>query len=131
MLELLKQAGKIALPTVDDDPRNFWLGCIGIRNDGVRVYGRNGAVFSTTVDNYQLMPNSHAEGRVLRKLGKGGIIYVSRIAKKERQFAMARPCGMCQTRLKSQGIERVYYTINPNQYGIWFPQEDIDKVYNV
>lgn len=131
MLEILKQAGQISLPTIPDDPRNFWIGCIGIRQDGVRVTSKNGAVYSSDVDNYQLMPLSHAEGRVLRKLGKGGVVYVARIAKKERKLAMARPCGMCQTRLRALEVERVYYTINHNQYGIWFPKDDQDKVYDV
>lgn len=131
MLDLLKQAGQIALPTTDDDPRNFWIGCIGIRGDGATVISRNGAVFESAVDNYQLMPLSHAEGRVLRKLGKGGTVYVSRIAKKDGKFAMARPCGMCQTRLRALEVDRVYYTINHNQYGVWYPKEDQDKVFEV
>lgn len=129
MLDMLKLAGEIAMPTIPDDPRNFWLGCVGIRKDGVRVTGKNGAVMSTVVDNYQLIPNSHAEGRVIRKLGRSGIVYVTRIARKNKGFAMARPCGTCQARLKAAEVERVYYTINPEQYGIWFPTEDLDKVF--
>lgn len=123
-------AGKVSLPTCIDDPRNFYLGCVGIRNDGALVSAKNGAAFSTAIDNYQHMPNSHAEGRVLRKLGKGGVLYVTRIAKGSRDFAMSRPCPMCQRRIRGFGVKKVYYTINKDQYGVWLPKEDTDKVFN-
>lgn len=132
MLDLLHQAALISLPTSDDDLRNFWIGCIGIREDGVLVSSRNGSVgFSTTVENYQLVPSSHAEGRVLRKLGKNGIVYVARVSRKDRTLAMARPCGMCQVRLKAFNVKKVFYTINPEQYGVWFPDSDSDRIYKV
>lgn len=129
MIEMIKLAGKISLPTTTFDPRGFWLGCVGIRQDGALVSAKNGAVHSTCVDNYQHMPSAHAEGRVLRKLGKGGTLYVARIAKSTKEYAMARPCPMCQTRIKAFGVKKVYYTINPEQYGIWTPSNDTDKVY--
>lgn len=128
---MLKKAGQIALSTIPDDPRNFLIGCVGVRDDGTIVSAKNGAVFSTTVDNYQLLPGAHAEGRVLRKVGKGGTMYVTRIAKANGAWAMARPCGMCQVRIRSADIVRVYYTINPTQYGVWFPDADTDVVYDV
>lgn len=129
MLNLLHQAAQIALPSIDKDYRDFWLGCIGIREDGVMVSSKNGAAsFRTTIKSYQLLPSSHAEGRVLRKLGKGGIIFVARVSKKDRSLVMARPCGMCQTRLRAYKVNKVYYTINDNQYGIWYPDSDTDKI---
>ena len=130
MLNLLKQAALVALPTVDDDHRHFWLGCIGIRDDGVLVSSKNGSVaFTNTVENYQLLPSSHAEGRVLRKLGKNGTLYVARVSKKDGSLAMARPCGLCQIRIKAFGVKKVYYTINNKQYGVWFSSTDTDKIY--
>ena len=132
MLNLLTQAANISLPSSDDDPRSFWLGCIGLREDGVLVAAKNGSVaFTTTVENYQLVPSSHAEGRVLRKLGKNGTIYVARVSKKDRTLAMARPCGMCQVRLKAFNVKRVYYTINSEQYGVWMPDSDTDRIHKV
>ena len=131
MIRLLKRAGEFAIPTNKGDLRNFWIAAIGIRHDGVVVIARNGAVSDSDDENYQLIPTAHAEGRVLRKLGKGGTVYVSRIAKKDGKFAMSRPCPTCQTRLRSLDVKRVFYTINNNQYGIWLPKKDQDKVFNV
>ena len=132
MLPLLKMAAEVALPTSDKDPRNFWLGCVGIRDDGVMVSGRNGATeFSNIVENYQLVPNAHAEGRVLRKLGKKGILFVARVSRKDHSLAMAQPCGMCQVRIRAAKVKKVYYTINDNQYGVWLPSSDQYRIYTV
>lgn len=131
MTDMLKLAGEISKPSTEDDPRNFWIGCVGIRDDGAMVSAKNGAVFSTAVDNYQLLPDSHAEGRVLRKLGKNGVIYVARISKSSGGYAMARPCGMCQNRIRSFDVRRVYYSINDTHYGLWIPEDDEDKVFKL
>jgi cytidine deaminase len=130
MLALLRQAALVALPSSEIDQRSFWLGCIGIREDGVMVSAKNGAVeFQNTIENYQLVPSSHAEGRVLRKLGKGGVVFVARVSRKDGSLVMARPCGMCQVRLRAFKVRKVYYTINDTQYGVWFPDSDTDKIY--
>lgn len=129
MLPILLSAAEMAVPHFDQDRRNFWLGAIGIRADGATVSSRNGAVsYSASVETYHLNPNSHAEGRLLRKLGKGGIVYVARVFRKDRTLAMARPCGMCQTRLKAFGVKKVFYTIDDHHYGIWYPDKDKDKI---
>jgi len=127
MLHLLREAGKIAL---GDDERNFLLGAIGVRQDGVSVSAKNGAVISSTYDDYRIISDAHAECRVIRKLGKYGIIYVSRVLKKDGTFAMARPCGGCQLRIRAAKVKKVYYTVNNSQYGIWDPITDRDEVYN-
>lgn len=125
MLRLLQMAAGVALPNNSTDQRNFWLGCVGIRNDGAIVTSRNGAAeFSSTVKSYQLMPNSHAEGRCLRKLGKHGIMYVSRVSRQDQSLKMAAPCGMCRTRIRSAQIDKVYYTISDSEYGLWLPASD-------
>ena len=132
MLDFLKQAARIALPNNDYDKRSFWLGCVGIREDGAVVSSRNGSTaFSSSVEHYQLEPSSHAEGRVLRKLGKNGIIFVARIAKKDGSLAMARACAMCRTRIKAFKVKRVYYSIDNEHYGIWFPKYDYDKIFDL
>jgi cytidine deaminase len=129
MLDLLLLAAKISLPTNDKDIRDFWLGCVGIRRDGAMVFSKNGAVYSTKVDDYQLIPSSHAEGRILKKLDRGSIIYVARVKRRDKTLAMASPCGMCRVRIRGRGVKKVFYTINENQYGVWFVKENIDKVY--
>ena len=129
---MLDLACKMALPNQEYDPRNFWLGAVGVREDGTIVSGRNGAVeHSTSVESYQLTPSSHAEGRVLRKLGKNGVIYVARILRKDRSIAMAMPCSMCSIRIKGFGVKKVYYTINPNQYGLWDLSKDSHRVFGM
>lgn len=128
----LLMAAKIALPTTDNDHRNFWLGCVGVRHDGVMVSAKNGASeFSESVQQYQLQPNAHAEGRVLRKLGRRGVVYVARVAKKDGKLAMSMPCPMCQVRLRGMQVNKVYYTINESQYGIWYPETDKHTIYTV
>lgn len=129
MLDLLHQAAQIALPSTDKDYRDYWLGCIGIRTDGVQVSAKNGAAaFHTTVKSCHLLPESHAEGRVLRKLGGGGEVFVARVSKKDGSFAMARPCKMCQIKLRAAKVVKVYYTIDNDTYGIWLPNSNTDKI---
>lgn len=131
MLPLLIEAARIALPNDDNDSRGFWLGCIGIREDGTQVKSKNGSVqFSNTVQYYQLVPSSHAEGRVLRKLGKNGVLYVARVAKKDGKLAMAMPCKMCAIRIASFKVNKVYYTINEYQYGIWHVDDDYHVIHS-
>lgn len=132
MLTLLLSAAEMAVPHFNKDPRNFWLGAIGLREDGASVSSRNGAVsYSASVENYHLNPGSHAEGRLLRKLGKNGIVYVARVFRKDRNLAMARPCTMCRALCKAHKVKKVYYTINQNQYGVWDPKLDRDVVYTI
>jgi hypothetical protein len=132
MLDFLLEAAELAIPTSKSDPRSFWLGAIGIRKDGALVSSRNGAVsFSSSVDLANVNVVSHAETRLLRKLGKDGIIFVSRVLRKDRSLAMARPCPDCQLKIRAHRAKKVYYTINDNQFGVWFPKEDKDRVYTV
>lgn len=134
MLSMLKLAGKIAVPTTSLDKRTYWLGCVGIRKDGVMVSATNGSIqhmFSKRLDP-DLNDKScayHAEGRTLRKMDKGGILYVTRVSRKDGSYCMARPCNLCQSKIRSQKIEKVYYTINDFQYGVWNVKSDRDIVY--
>ncbi len=129
---MLRLAAKVALPNHDSDRRNFWLGAIGIRKDKVSVSAQNGAIaYFDTIPRHQLIPNSHAEGRVLRKLGRGGIIFVSRVSRKDRTLAMAMPCQMCQVRIRSAKVEKVYYSINESQYGLWIVEKDYHRVFSL
>lgn len=129
--ELLNLAGAKIQHGVDC--RDFLLGCVGRRRDGAIVHSNNGAYRSEmpfVTNSYQL-PTVHAEGRVLRKLDSGGEIYVARLSKKTGMFAMARPCGMCQVLIQSKKCKKVYYSINATQYGVWYPDRDVDVVFSV
>jgi hypothetical protein len=131
MLTLLLQAAKVAMPTDENDPRSFLLGCVGIRKDGVIVSAKNGAVQSSTTENYQKIPSSHAEGRCLRKLGYGGVVFVARVSKRDNNLAMARPCFFCRIKLRSKYVEKAYYTIDPNHYGVLYLKNEIDRIFEI
>jgi tRNA(Arg) A34 adenosine deaminase TadA len=126
---MLLFAAKIAIPNFNDK-RHFWLGCIGLRRDGALVHSKNGAVYSTIVDDYQLIPESHAECRVLRKMDYGGVLYVARVMRKDMSLAMARPCPMCMIKIKSKGIKKVYYTVNNYQYGLFIVKSNHDTIFS-
>jgi tRNA(Arg) A34 adenosine deaminase TadA len=131
MLDLLLFAAKIAVPegNITLDNRNYWIGCCGLRKDGALVFSKNGAVYSTTVDDYQLIPESHAEGRVLRKMDWGGTMYVARVRRNDKSLGLSAPCTMCRVRIKSAGIKKVFYTINNYQYGMWDVKKDVHIAY--
>ena len=126
MLALLEEAARFAIPTKINDVRGFWLCAIGIRSDGTRVRSCNGAVYSTTINNYQLIPTSHAECRVINKMDVGGTLYVARVKRLDRSLGNASACMMCRNKIKAHGISKVYYTINNFQYGLWLVKKDLD-----
>lgn len=135
MIDGILQAGRLALPDREDDERNFWFGCVGIRNDGVVVSSRNGSVqqlFSKSLnpDEMQKISDYHAEGRVLKKMTRGGTLYVARVSRQTRQLQLARPCGRCRARIRSYRIDKVYYSISNDEYGLWLPMEaEDDKIF--
>ena len=63
------------------------------------------------------MHSAHAEHRVLKKAGKGPILYVARIDRYG-HWAMAKPCNLCQTLIKNRRVKRVYYTITKDEWGV-------------
>lgn len=122
-----------SLPTTDDDNRNFWLGAVGIRHDSAIVHSRNGSIScDRSFKRHEKLPSLHAEGRLIRKIGTfGKAIFVSRISRLDGSFAMALPCRMCSTIIISRNIEKVYYTVNNFQYGIWQVKKDQHKIFNI
>lgn len=104
----LEMAAHFAALETRPDDRNFRLGAVGIRGDGVIVCARNSACREPT-------PDAHAEARLARKLG-GGTVFVARILQNG-QWGLARPCPPCLTRLKAKRVERIFYTIGPNEWG--------------
>lgn len=129
MNNLLFLAAKFALPRIPNDPRNYHLGCVGIRADGVLVSSQNGAVSGCVKKHTRhSLPEVHAEVRVIKKLGKYGTIYVARVNKINNGFTMAKPCKMCETLIRSAKVNKVYYSISDSEYGIWFVKKNIHKI---
>lgn len=89
--------------------QKFYLSCMGIRHDGVKVYSRNTTYRGTN-------PKTHAEIRVLRKIGSGTVIFLARVSA-DGDWRMARPCQNCQNVLGHHGIKRIYYTVGPGEFG--------------
>lgn len=117
--KMLKVAATAALQgaTRGDDIRTFFLGAVGIRNDGVIVASRN-------VASRDVALSHHAEARLCRKLTPNSEVWVARV-RKNGEWALARPCASCQVRLKSVGITKVTYTIDENEWGVIELDKDV------
>lgn len=116
-MRLLHQAARLAASCKENN-KNFYLGCIAVRADGAVVRSRNSA--STR----HKAPSAHAEARALRKTDWGSSIWVARVLKDGKTWACARPCATCRTLILNKGIKKVYYTIGPNEWGLWEPEKD-------
>ena len=93
-----------------DDLRAHALGVIGIRKDGAVIRARN---CSSRLPEQ----SGHAEARAIRKMDKGGIMYVARVTKGGR-LALAKPCRICELKMRSAGVVRCYYTISDHEFGV-------------
>jgi tRNA(Arg) A34 adenosine deaminase TadA len=93
------------------DRRTFYVGAIGIRNDGTMVMAWNGSSKD---------PNrvAHAEYRLASKLDQGAVVYVARICVGKWTFGLAKPCRACQKILKSKKVRKIFYSIGPDEYGV-------------
>jgi hypothetical protein len=131
MIEMIRRAAEIALPVNDNDARNFWIGCVGLRKDGTTVVAKNGAVHLGEVDDYIVIPQSHAEVRLLRKLGHDGTVFVARVSRKTGELVMSRPCSVCQVHLRSKRVKKAYYSINEDCYGLLLPDEGTDRIFQL
>lgn len=132
MIEMIRQAAEYALPSIDDCPRHYWVGACGIRKDGTTVFARNGAVYTTEVDDhYTIIPQAHAEVRLLRKLGHDGTVFVARVSRKTGQLVMSRPCEICQIFLRSKRVAKCYYSINEENYGLFLPEDGSDRIFEI
>ena len=91
--------------------QGFYVGAIGIRNDGALVHSFNGS------GNYPIA-QGHAETRLSRKLDVGSIVYVARYSFGTHNLVMAKPCQNCEKVLQSCGVKKVYYSIQNTEYGV-------------
>ena len=82
-----------------------------MRRDGVIVSARNIAATDVT-------PDAHAEARLVKKITCDSIVWVARVGRMAGDWAMARPCQSCQRRMKTAGVRKVIYTIQPNEWGV-------------
>jgi tRNA(Arg) A34 adenosine deaminase TadA len=96
-LELAAQVSRLK-----DDDRTYFHGAVGIRKDGVIVASSNG-------NPKEPEPKHHAEARVLRKLGKGGILFVVRTLA-DGTWGDSRPCPRCWARIVSAKVDSVYWS---------------------
>src|SRR5690554_3819666 len=113
MKYMLELAARVALSGRDN--RNFKLGCVARRKDGAIVYSVNELIRFPT-------PSAHAEARVLKKSGRGATLWVARITK-DSTWTIARPCARCQAKIRNMNVQKVYYTIAPNEFGVWYPND--------
>jgi tRNA(Arg) A34 adenosine deaminase TadA len=110
--------------TSKDDRRAFFLGAIGIRNDGAMVKAMNSP--SENKNRY-----IHAEYRLSRKLDYNAEVYVARVRMDNYEFGMARPCEACRKALRTRRVRRVFYTIDKNQYGVIDIMSGSEKIYTI
>lgn len=94
-----------------EDSRSHAVGAVALRTDGAFVHARNGS-------SERVQPLVHAERRLLRKAGRGSIIYVAR-RRRDGRIGLARPCEWCLTAMRRRGVKRVYYTISDQEYGTY------------
>jgi deoxycytidylate deaminase len=110
MLYYLRLASKVANVSIDTCRKAF-IGCIAVRKDGAIVSSRNSATRNPTGP----APVSHAERKVLKKSGYGATLYVARV-RRDGSIGCAKPCARCRASMRSMGVERVYYTISPDEW---------------
>ena len=95
-----------------DDNRTYFHGAVGIRKDGVIVCAYNGAPKEPE-------PRHHCESRILRKLGRGGVIYLVR-TRADGSYADSTPCIYCQKAIKARDVSMVHYTTGDSRvYESW------------
>lgn len=107
--EIFNLAGEVA--ESKNDVRTFLLGAIAIRGDGVIVKALN----SPTEIPYR---QAHAEYKISLKLDYGATVYVARLKFDSAKFGMSRPCISCIKALSTKKINRIYYTISDDRYGV-------------
>lgn len=107
-----------AVANRQDDTRTHRIGAVGLRSDGVMVAAYNGTA------EYK-RPRVHAEVRLCRKMGRYGTVFVAR--RTATGFMMARPCATCQAILRAHRVQRVYYSIRDDEYGVIDFTKKIEK----
>lgn len=94
----------------NQDGRHYLVGCVAIRGDGAMVRASNGP---TPVPTREM----HAEYRVSKKLDYDAVVYVARVLK-DGSFGMAMPCASCLKALKTKRVQKIFFTISSEDFGI-------------
>jgi len=90
--------------------RQYRIGSVGVRKDGVIVCSSNVSIRTPNKD-------AHAEARLAKKLTPQSVVFVVRIDRAG-DFKMAKPCEACAKKLRLSKIRKCYYTINNSEYGV-------------
>lgn len=93
-----------------DAQRQYRIGAVGIRNDGVIVGASN-------VPSRKQIVNAHAEYRTAKMLTIDSIMFVVRISRSG-NLRLAKPCEKCQKYLKFRKVRKCYYSIDNENYGV-------------
>ena len=72
---------------------------------------------------------THSESRLVKNHHCTKLIVI-RTRKASPQLLMAKPCPLCQTFLKNKKIQTVYYSIDNDTYGIFYPQKNHSVIKN-
>lgn len=123
IFDYFRFAISIALKAEDKyEKRKAVVGAIGWRKDGAIVHAFNAG------DQRQQSPDSHAEARIIRKLGQySPEVYVARIRRDTWEMALARPCVTCLPRLRNKRVKKIYYTISDTEYGVIDLEREAEK----
>jgi tRNA(Arg) A34 adenosine deaminase TadA len=101
----------LAAEAARSGPRQVSMhGAVGVRKDGCIVVARN------ATSRAQPIPEAHAETRVLRKMDRGGEVYVARVMRATDEWGMSRPCPRCMAALRARRVARVWYTVSEGMY---------------
>lgn len=94
----------IDFTSAGDSRRDYFLGAIGERADGVVVMARNESTKGGT-------PSAHAEAGLVSKLGiNATLVIVVRVAKGTGCLAMAKPCPDCARSLKRHRVKKTLFS---------------------
>ncbi len=107
---LLDMATGIAVWRAQTRELNFKHGAAALRADGKFVTSYNEKAQAPTW-------KVHAEARICRKIDVGAIVAVVRIGDKG-IWMPSKPCGGCMRCMKRKGVEKVYYSIGKDEYGV-------------
>lgn len=72
---------------------------------------------------------THSESRLVKNHDCKKLIVI-RTRKAAPQLLLAKPCPLCQTFLKNKKIQTVYYSIDNDTYGIYYPQKNQNIIKN-
>jgi hypothetical protein len=108
-IKYLNLAAELALKKAGQ--KNYRFGALGIRDsDGVLVQSVNG-------NPSEPEPKHHCEARLTRKLTPGSLVFLARV-NAQGEWLLSRPCPNCRAYMKSNGINKVFYTMMPGEYGV-------------